>query len=268
MDLPDDIYVGDLVVGNSHLKSGGAQADRDQRDRVGRRIAYLIDAQYNGLGTGTPDPFNHVIIPGQPTTILDPATPFVWGGDLNEDEDSNGRKGPAEWMANAALTGGTDGTDRDRSDSTYDAATDVFTGSRSTQSSSKLDYLLRQDSIATLRRQFIFNSSTVIPNGGMLPPELTSFFGGGGLATSTASDHRPVIIDLIVPLVPPEPDCPMDWDGNGTVNSTDVSEYLNDWFADQTNGTTVADYDGNGTTNSTDFSLFLNDFFTAPIECL
>jgi hypothetical protein len=61
--------------------------------------------------------------------------------------------------------------------------------------------------------------------------------------------------------------CPADWDENGVVNSTDVSVYLNDWFTDMVNGTTVADFNGDGTTNSTDFSEFLNAYFTSPPEC-
>jgi hypothetical protein len=55
--------------------------------------------------------------------------------------------------------------------------------------------------------------------------------------------------------------CRVDWDGNGVVNSTDVSNFINDWFQDQANGTTVTDYDGNGVVNSTDVSMFINDWF-------
>ena len=50
-------------------------------------------------------------------------------------------------------------TDRDRSDSTYDEAVHVFSGSRVTfGSGSKLDYIAWQDSIATVRRAFVFNT--------------------------------------------------------------------------------------------------------------
>jgi hypothetical protein len=55
--------------------------------------------------------------------------------------------------------------------------------------------------------------------------------------------------------------CRVDWDSNGVVNSTDVSNFINDWFQDQANGTTVTDYDGNGVVNSTDVSMFINDWF-------
>jgi len=267
-NLPDEVWVGDLVCACSHLKSGGTQADRDQRDRVGRRISYFLDAQYNGLGTGTPDPNGLVFSPANPTSILSPQTPVIWGGDLNEDENSNGRKGPVEWMAFAVNQGGTDGTDRDRTDSTFDASVDVFTGSRNTQGSSKLDYLLYHDSVATFRRSFVFNSNTIAPGGGQYPPELVGMPGGAALASGIASDHRPVILDVAVALVPPGPVCLADWDGNDVVNSTDVSAFINDWFADQLNGTLVTDWDDNGVVNSTDVSLFINDFFAAPPECL
>ncbi len=267
-NLPDDVWVGDLVCTCSHLKSGSDAASRDQRARVGPRIAYFLDAQYNGLGTGNPDPDNRVVSPGNPTSILSPGTPIVWGGDLNEDENTNGRRGPADYMAFGASQGGADGCDRDRTDATYDAAVDLFTGSRATQSGSKIDYLLWHDSVATQVRAFVFNSSTIISGGGQFPPELVGMPGGGGLASGIASDHRPVIMDLSVPLVPKKPKCIADWDGNGIVNSSDVGEFINDWFEDQVNGTLVTDFDHNGVSNSADVGEFINAYFAAPPECL
>jgi len=64
------------------------------------------------------------------------------------------------------------------------------------------------------------------------------------------------------------PVCVADWDGNGIVNSTDVSNFINDWFQDQVDGTLVTDWDDNGVVNSTDVSNFINDWLAAPIECL
>jgi len=55
--------------------------------------------------------------------------------------------------------------------------------------------------------------------------------------------------------------CTADWDGNGVVNSTDVSAFINDWFADQVNGTLFTDFDDNGVVNSTDVSMFINAWF-------
>jgi endonuclease/exonuclease/phosphatase family metal-dependent hydrolase len=195
INLPDATYAGNLVVGTAHLKAGGTADDRAERLVAAKNIAYYIDHLFNGGGTSTPDPFNK-IFDGGATSILGPTTPVVWGGDFNEDENSNGRDGPVYWMTSAQTLGGTDGTDRDRSDSTYDDARDPFTNNRSTQSSSKLDYMIWQDSVVTLRRQFIFNSAS-IGSGNTYPPECIGYTSSPALVSGFASDHRPVIVDLI-----------------------------------------------------------------------
>jgi hypothetical protein len=59
------------------------------------------------------------------------------------------------------------------------------------------------------------------------------------------------------------PACPADWNHDGTVNSTDVSDFINDWFADQANGTLVTDFNHDGVSNSTDVSDFINGWFEA-----
>jgi hypothetical protein len=60
---------------------------------------------------------------------------------------------------------------------------------------------------------------------------------------------------------------PTDWNGDHTVNSTDVSAFINDWFVDQIKGTLVADFDQNGVTNSTDVSEFINLWFGTQGPC-
>jgi len=57
--------------------------------------------------------------------------------------------------------------------------------------------------------------------------------------------------------------CPADWNDDGVVNSTDVSEFINSWFTDQVEGTFIADFDDNGVVNSTDVSEFINAWFEA-----
>jgi YVTN family beta-propeller protein len=52
-----------------------------------------------------------------------------------------------------------------------------------------------------------------------------------------------------------------DFNGDGTVNSTDVSDFINQWFTDQLKGTLVTDWDNNGIINSTDVSEFINSWF-------
>jgi hypothetical protein len=65
---------------------------------------------------------------------------------------------------------------------------------------------------------------------------------------------------------PASPQCPIDWDNNGVVNSTDVSEFINSWFVDQANGTLITDFDLNGVSNSTDVSMFINAWFNGCAE--
>ncbi len=198
IDLPDNIYGGDMVIGNSHLKAGGGSSNFSRRLIASQNIAYFIDYLLNGAGTGNPDPNNKIFDSPAATSILSPETVVVAGGDWNEDETSNGRRGPAEWITRAQNNGGTDGTDRDRSDMIYDDARDPFTNNSDTQSSSKLDYLAWQDSIATLRRAFIFNAGSIGNN--TYPPEIADFLPFPQLASSF-SDHRPVLVDLILPSV-------------------------------------------------------------------
>lgn len=203
IDLPDDLYGGDLVVGNAHLKSGGTSSDRADRLRAGQNAAYLIDYWFNGGGTSTPDPRNRILDFPPATRVLDPKTPVIWGGDWNEDENTNSRDGPALWMVRAETSAPGDGTDRDRTDSMFDDARDIFqTGTRSTQGSSKLDYLAWQDSIATLRRAVIFNTATIPSNA--MPAQIVGFPSPQS-ASSVASDHRPVIADFMLPEAEAQP---------------------------------------------------------------
>lgn len=203
IDLPDNTYLGDLVVGNGHLKAGGTSSDRADRAEAAENIWYYARYFYNGNGTGSPDPENAVSDIPMATSVLDMNTPIIIGGDLNEDEDSNGRRGPAQWIAHGPVTGDTTtGTDADGTDAIYDAATEFFSGDPDSRGSSKLDYLVWQDSIADARRTFIFQSAEV-PFAGM-PPEIADFgfppANNGTLASSFASDHFPVIADYILPL--------------------------------------------------------------------
>ena len=203
LDLPDFTYSGDLVVGNAHLKAFGGQSEHDQRITAARNVAYFVDYFYNGGGFGVPDPHDKVFDMPAATDILDSFTPVVLGGDWNEDETKSmqqyGEKGPASWLTQAELAGSNDGVDRDRSDSTYDNALEPRTGDRTTQSGSKLDYLTWQDSIATLRRAFIFNSSKLDAEPSWYPPAVAQAAFPGAVS-GLASDHRPVIVDLMVPL--------------------------------------------------------------------
>ncbi|MEO1584827.1 MAG: GC-type dockerin domain-anchored protein [Planctomycetota bacterium] len=203
INLPGDQYVGDLVIGNAHMKSGGSSNDRFQRLTAAQNTWYYTRYLYNGNGTPTPDPENTVPEFPSSTSVLDPNTPIIMGGDLNEDESNNGRRGPAEWLARGIASGGSsDGNNPDGTDASFDASTEFFSGIRATIGSSKLDYLVWQDQITTARRTFVFRSQNVpVPS---LPPELVGFGfppnDEGNFTTLLASDHYPVVGDFILPL--------------------------------------------------------------------
>lgn len=224
IDLPDGMYAGDLVVGNCHLKAGGSSSDFDQREAAARNAAYFMDYYYNGAGTGVSDPNSRIVLPtvGE---VLDENTPIVWGGDFNQ---TPGGFGPAQWMTRAEFTGGTDGTDRDRTDSMFDGAFHPLSFEVSTQgSSSKLDYMCWQDSIATARREFIFRSSGSNVSTPNLPEPVRSYPSNPAAVSSFASDHRPVIVDFILPepAVDPCP-APPDFVDDDSLDFFDLSAFL------------------------------------------
>ncbi len=203
IDLPDALYAGDLVVGNSHLKASSGTANHNQRVAAAQNIAYYIDYFWNGAGGTVPDPRGKIADSPAATSVLGPNTWLITGGDLNEDTRGTTTIGPVEWVTraqNADGSGAADGPDRNRTDLASDFAVDLFDGSTATFGGSvfKDDYLCWQDSIATVRRTFLFNSATVTPVGAM-PPEIAGFAGGATTASFTASDHYPVIGDFVLP---------------------------------------------------------------------
>jgi endonuclease/exonuclease/phosphatase family metal-dependent hydrolase len=201
IDLPDGTYVGDLVIGNAHLKA--FSSGHIQRITAAKNVAYYVDYVFNGAGTGVADPRGSVRRLPASTVILGPNTPVVLGGDWNEDEVKNGtQRGPADWLTQAEVVGGADGTDADRSDMTYDTAVDLITASRVTQSSSKLDYIAWQDSIAVARQAFVFNTQSFAQAPNWMPVAFDGVPRPTGLST-TASDHLPVIVDLMLPRAAP-----------------------------------------------------------------
>ncbi len=256
IDLPDAIYAGDLFVMNGHLKAGGGSGDIEQRRKASQNVGYFLHYALNGAGTGVVDPEGNIFESPPILDLLDEFTPVIVGGDLNEDEDRNGRRGPVEWLATGCRVGGVDGNDRDLSDSSEDDATEPFTGSRATRGSNKLDYLIYQDSVAQRRRAFVFNSSPANANGG-IPPELESFPGSAALASSIAADHLPVMLDIVLELG--GGGCAADLDGDGDADADDFFDYL-DAFA--TGNVGVCDIDGDGDCDADDFFGFLDLFAT------
>jgi hypothetical protein len=191
IDLPDELFAGDVLVGNSHLKAGTGADDHADRVDAARNIAYLVEHLFNGAGTGQPDPFDAIADIPPASAPLRPDTLVIAGGDWNEDEDANGAvKGPAEWIVQAALgdeAGGADGTDRDGTDMTYDDARDPFTGSGATLGPWKKDYLSWQDAVGTLRRAIVFDTATLPDDGSATPHALLGAEDVSGLS-KLASD--------------------------------------------------------------------------------
>ena len=198
-----------------------------------------------------------IFVPGSNDGLLGADDIVVWGGDWNEDEATNGRRGPAEWMTRAQITGGTsDGPDADGTDATYDSAFEPFSGSTDTRGGSKLDYLAWFDSVGTAVNQVVLEA-TQIPLAQM-PPEMAGFV-VPTLLTSQASDHMPVFIDLELPAAE-LPDCPADLDGDGAVGSGDLGVLLAAWGA----SSVPSDLDGSGAVGSGDLGVLLAAWGPCP----
>jgi len=252
VDLPDDRYRGDMVVGNVHLKSGFDSTDFAARNVASRNITYYIDFWFNGADDAIPDPNNAILSANKPTTILGPRTPVILAGDFNEDEDTNTRNGPAYWFTHAEFDdcdAQFDGTDRDRSDCLHDAAQSLFTNTRATVgNSAKVDYVVWQDSIATSARAFLMDTRGT-PVSAL--PESLFGFPRPTKANGIASDHLPVIVDLICPLF-------ADLDADADVDQDDASAFA-DCFTGQNIESGVAacspaDIDSDGDIDCDDWS--------------
>lgn len=64
-------------------------------------------------------------------------------------------------------------------------------------------------------------------------------------------------------IVVPQPPCAADADGDGQINSADISAFLAAWLASIENGTLAADANGDGQVNSADISAFLAQWIAA-----
>lgn len=252
IDLPDEMYAGDVVIGNAHLKAGGSSDDFEQREIAAFNTAYFIDYYYNGAGTGISDPNSRVAVPAS-GQVLDDNTPVIWGGDLNQSPSSTS---PNSIMTRAEFFGGTDGTDRDRTDSAFSNPSQPVSGDTSTQgSSSRLDYICWQDSIVQVRRQFIFRSSGSNMNVGRLPFPASTYPINPLSISSLASDHRPVVVDFIMPAPSSDPcPAPPDYNDDNVLDFFDVSAFL----AAYSSMNPDADVNEDGNFDFFDVSAFLN----------
>jgi len=199
IDLPDDIYAHDVVVGNSHLKSGGSSSDISDRLNAAENISAYIRNFWDGRLSGEPDPENFVNGTDAVRVLIE-GTPVIYGGDWNEDHLSNGFPGAPETMVQN-VGGFNDGPDRDGSDNTFDDARQINSTSDATLGGSKLDYIGWQDSqVEGVRREFVFNSAV---SGLVLPAAVAGYPIAPTAASTSASDHRPVVVDFILETVEP-----------------------------------------------------------------
>jgi len=210
--LPHLTYTGNLVIGGAHLKAGSTTSNHNDRIIAAENVSYLVQYWYNANGGSVPDPLNAIADNPPATNVLASNTPVIMTGDLNEDELTDGTKGPAEWLTQALTAGACcDGTDRDGSDMTYDSSVNFFNGSRLTISGAKFDYVMWQDSITALRMSSVFDTGATPPSA--MPAELVGY-PSPTTASATASDHFTVFADFKLPVV----DC----NGNGIADTTDI----------------------------------------------
>ncbi|MCB9849105.1 MAG: endonuclease/exonuclease/phosphatase family protein [Phycisphaerales bacterium] len=238
IDLPDATYPGDLFVGNAHLRSGGLASDAQERLVAAQNTAYWINEALNASNA-----------PFHPPMALSATTPVVLCGDMNQDSLTTG---PVPWLR-GWTSAANDGTDRDGSEMEVAAAADPFTGSDNTHDSgSRYDYIIVQDSIATVVDAFVFNSLSAAQNG-VLPAELAAVQSGFN-ASLFASDHRAVVVDLAMPMF-----SPADLDRDGDVDVADQAVLANCLAGPNAaipGGCSDTDIDGNGFTDLRDFAIF------------
>ncbi|HOE26839.1 MAG TPA: endonuclease/exonuclease/phosphatase family protein [bacterium] len=182
LDLPDETYARDLFLVNLHL-GAGTKDERRQRE-VDEVVAALRDLR----------------APGRPGS-LPPGTPIVIVGDLNlvglarqlatlltgdiADEARFGPDSPPDW----------DGTAMTDLAPSHLSAPEAYTWAnyhRRGFGPGRIDYVIYADSAVAVANRFVLSTDT------MSDADLAA----GGLRrddTRTASDHLPVVADLVLP---------------------------------------------------------------------
>jgi hypothetical protein len=77
---------------------------------------------------------------------------------------------------------------------------------------------------------------------------------GGG-----AGGPSPILLFSVQPAAA----CPVDWNQDSQINSSDISSFLTSWLDSLNNQDLNADFDGNGAVNSSDISAFLSAWLQA-----
>lgn len=193
--LPDANYAGDLYVGCSHFKAGSEF--NAERVVAAKNIAAYILHGLNSSG----DPLNIIPNASQPPQALGPLTPIVWAGDFN----TAGSNQPVDILRGNNPSVSDDGTDRDGSWAWRSDSATAYNGTFHTWgSSSRLDWILVQDSIAQVNATFIFDTGRMPRSGSTItqgaPPNMVGLFQNANI-NAVASDHFPVIADLDLPEI-------------------------------------------------------------------
>lgn len=188
IDLPDSIYLHDLYVVNCHFACcgcSGSSADRARQKNADANVNWFRDARSVGESVD-----------------LVPNTPFVICGDFNMvggiqplntlltgniiDEGTFGADSPPDWDGSSIsdvfpLHAGGPYSYTWRDDST------LFGPGR-------LDFVLYSDSVLAVKKTFVLWTpdlpADVLAAHGLLSPD-----------TQVASDHLPLVVDFVLPLV-------------------------------------------------------------------
>jgi endonuclease/exonuclease/phosphatase family metal-dependent hydrolase len=115
---------------------------------------------------------------------------------------------------------------------------------------------LSQSEINTMGFVYFSNDSTPEHSPGQ-------FANGNSNATSFASDHRPVVFDVRIPLVQSKPACPGDANGDGQVDLADLNLVLANFGSSPGIGG-QGDVTGDGEVNLADLNLVLANFGCIP----
>lgn len=185
IDLPDDRFDRDLYAISMHMKCcgslGGSEDFRRQR-QADANVNWFRDLRTDGgeetLPTGTP-----IVIAGDYNLVggIQPLRTLLTG-DI-QDEKNYGPDSPPDW----------DGSDMLDVFPRHQAGPATYTW-RSPGSSfapGRLDFVLTTDSVVRVSKAFVFNTAD-------LSAAELAMYGLKATDTEQASDHLPIVVDLLV----------------------------------------------------------------------
>lgn len=249
-----------LTVYNAHFKSGTDSSSRATRETEAQELGFQIwNDRTNGLDiddNGAPD-------------LLPPDNGFfVAMGDLNSNNNF-------DLTIDGVFTNVFNGQPTGVLNLPVETLNGRFLGgSPLTQtfgSSFRLDYICADellaerfdvDGIPGLSQDEVNSMGFVYVSTDNNPDHTSGqFANGNSSATSTASDHRPVVFDLYLPGSGPS--CAGDVNGDGSTDSADLSVLIGNFGMAVPVGTS-GDLNGDGVVDSADLSVLIGDFACSP----